>query len=298
MFHLMTHAFFKALLFLAAGIVIHALVGEQDMRRMGGLRRYLPWTYVAMLFGALALSGIPPFSGFFSKDSILASALADGGWWGYTLFVVGIVGAFLTGLYTFRMIFLVFEGEPSAYAREHFHRAEHGEGPRWMTRVVAILALLSLVGGCIQIAGVWHPVADFLEPSAEPLVEPSGTQDLLASLFAVGVGVAGIAVARLFYGPRRVPLPRADVLRNVLEHKFYADEAYDLAFYRPAAALARGWLRFVERPLIAGSLRGLGFATRGTGAGVAEVQTGLVRTYALALAAGVAILVLVFVAVR
>jgi NADH-quinone oxidoreductase subunit L len=298
MFHLMTHAFFKALLFLAAGVVIHALIGEQDMRRMGGLRKYLPWTYVAMLFGALALAGIPPFAGFFSKDAILASALADGGWWGYTLFVVGVLGAFLTGLYTFRMIFLVFEGEPSAYVREHFHRSEHGEGPGWMTRVVAILALLSLVGGWIEIAGIWHPLSDFLEPTAEPLVEPSGTQELVASLLAVGVGVTGIAIARLFYGPRRVPLPRADAVRTLLEHKFYFDEAYDLLFYRPLSALASGWLRFVERPVIAGSLRGLGLATRGAGAGVGEVQTGLVRLYALALAAGVAVLVLVFVAVR
>jgi NADH-quinone oxidoreductase subunit L len=298
MFHLMTHAFFKALLFLAAGIVIHALVGEQDMRRMGGLREYLPWTYVALLFGGLALSGIPPFSGFFSKDAILASALADGGVWGYTLFVVGTLGAFLTGLYTFRMIFMVFGGEPSPYVREHFHRSDHGEGPGWMTWIVGILAVLSLVGGWIQIAGVWDPLADFLDPSAEPLLDPSGTQDVVASALAVGVGLAGIAIARVFYGPRPVPLPRARAVRRVLEHKFYADEAYDIAFYRPAAALAEGWLRFVERPLIAGSLRGLGFATRGVGAGVGEVQTGLVRTYALALAGGVAILILVFVAVR
>src|SRR6186997_2626111 len=108
MFHLMTHAFFKALLFLAAGLVIHALMGEQDMRRMGGLKRYLPGTYRAFLIGALALTGIPPLSGFFSKDSILASALAAG-WYGQLLFAVGIAGAFLTGLYTFRMIFLVFD---------------------------------------------------------------------------------------------------------------------------------------------------------------------------------------------
>jgi NADH-quinone oxidoreductase subunit L len=251
-----------------------------------------------MLFGALSLSGIPPFSGFFSKDAILSSALADGGWWGYTLYVAGLVGTFLTGLYTFRMMFLVFDGEPSAYVREHFHRSEHGEGPRWMTLVVGTLALLSLVGGSLEVAGVWQPLSNFLEPSAEPLVEATGPQELVTSVIAVSLGVVGIALARMFYGPRRVPLPRAVALRNVLEHKFYFDEAYDLLFYRPASALASGWLRFIERPLIAGSLRGLGVATRETGAGVAEVQTGLVRTYALALAAGVAVLVLVFVAVR
>src|SRR4029078_8613502 len=100
MSHLMTHAFFKALLFLAAGIVIHALAGEQDMRRMGGLRRLMPKTYIAFLVGGLALVGIPPFSGFFSKDSILAAAM-DSGTYGYVLWVVGLAGAFLTGLYTF-----------------------------------------------------------------------------------------------------------------------------------------------------------------------------------------------------
>jgi NADH-quinone oxidoreductase subunit L len=298
MFHLMTHAFFKALLFLASGVVIHALMGEQDMRQMGGLRKYLPWTYAAMLIGALSLTGIPPFSGFFSKDAILASALADGGWWGYTLFIAGLVGAFLTGLYTFRMIFLVFDGEPSAYVREHFHRSEHGEGPGWMTRVVAILALLSIVGGCIQIAGVWHPLATFLAPVAEPLVEPTGTQDLVTSLIAVPLGIAGIAVARAYFGPQRRALPQWAGLRTVLEHKFYFDEAYNLLFYKPTSALASGCLRFIERPIIAGSLRELGIVTRETGEGVAEVQTGLVRLYAMGLAASVAILVLVFVAVR
>ncbi len=297
MFHLMTHAFFKALLFLAAGIVIHALVGQQDMRNMGGLRRYLPRTYVALLVGGLALSGLPPLSGFFSKDSILASALADESAWGYTLFAAGLLGALLTGLYTFRMIFIVFGGEPSPYVREHFH-AEHGEGQFWMTSTVAVLAVLSVIGGLIQIPGVWHPLADFLEPSAEALLEPSTSQDLLASALAVAAGLIGIAVAWRIYGAREADAPRVPALRTLLEHKFYADEAYELLFYRPAVALAGAWLRFIEQPLIAGSLRGLGFATRGAGARLGEAQTGLVRTYALALAGGVALLALVFVAAR
>ena len=122
MFHLMTHAFFKALLFMAAGIVIHALAGEQDIRKMGGLRRLMPFTYVAFLVGALSLSGIPPFSGFFSKDSILAAALSQG-WYGQVLWVAGLIGTFLTGLYAFRLFFIVFWGEPSGFVREHFTRA-------------------------------------------------------------------------------------------------------------------------------------------------------------------------------
>jgi NADH-quinone oxidoreductase subunit L len=120
MFHLLTHAFFKALMFLAAGIIIHALAGEQDLRRMGGLRRLMPFTYVAFLVGSLALVGVPPFSGFFSKDPILAGALDDGNL-GYLLFALGAAGAFLTGLYTFRMIFLAFGGEPSEELRARYH---------------------------------------------------------------------------------------------------------------------------------------------------------------------------------
>src|SRR5438477_8326529 len=118
-FHLVTHAFFKALLFLGAGVVIHALSGEQDIRRMGGLQRWMPYTTALMWIGALALVGLPPFSGFFSKDQILASALARGGGVGYVVFALGVAGAFLTGVYTFRMIFLVFHGEPSVFAAEH-----------------------------------------------------------------------------------------------------------------------------------------------------------------------------------
>src|SRR5207244_10190266 len=120
MFHLMTHAFFKALLFMAAGIVIHALAAEQDIRKMGGLRQLMPRTYWAFVVGALALVGIPPFAGFFSKDSILAAAM-DHGTYGYILWVAGLAGTFLTGLYTFRMLFLVFWRAPSRFVREHFY---------------------------------------------------------------------------------------------------------------------------------------------------------------------------------
>ena len=152
MFHLMTHAFFKALLFLAAGLVIHHLANEQDIRKMGGLRKAMPRTYIAFLIGSLALVGIPPLSGFFSKDSILASALASGGY-GQLLFAAGLVGALLTGIYTFRLLFIVFLGEPSPLVREHDHGPAHGEGPWTMTVPVAILAVLAVVGGWLQIAG-------------------------------------------------------------------------------------------------------------------------------------------------
>jgi len=299
MFHLMTHAFFKALLFLAAGIVIHALLGEQDMRKMGGLGRLLPRTQIFFVVGALALAGIPPLSGFFSKDAILASALAREDAWGYTLFAAGILGAFLTGLYTFRMVFIVFRGEPAPYTREHFH-AEPGrrEGPISMEATVAVLALLAAIGGWIQIAGIWHPLADFLHTSAEPLLEPSVLQDWVTSLIAVAAGLAGIALAWAIYSARRIRAPSLPELRTLLERKFYFDELYDVVFYYPAAAIASAWNRWVEGPVIGGSLMGVAGGTRELGEEVTRVQTGYLRTYALAIAGGLAVLALVFVSIR
>ena len=300
MFHLLTHAFFKALLFLAAGIVIHALLGEQDMRNMGGLRAYLPRTRLAFLVGALALAGMPPLSGFFSKDSILASALAEG-WYGQILFAAGLAGAFLTGVYTFRMFFLVFETPPRpgiTHARLAEPAPGHGEGPFSMTSTVYVLAVLAAIGGLIQIAGIWHPLADWLQPVAEPLVEPSGLQDWVTSASAVALGLAGIGLSWWIYGARRLAAPRAPFFSRLFEQKFYFDEVYDWVFYRPAAATARAWTRFVERPLIAGSIDVLAGGTRRAAGGVTQTQTGLVRSYALALAGGVAVLVLVFLSVR
>ncbi|HSS81017.1 MAG TPA: NADH-quinone oxidoreductase subunit L [Gaiellaceae bacterium] len=298
MFHLMTHAFFKALLFMAAGLVIHALADEQDMRRMGGLSRLMPFTYVCFGIGALSLAGIPPFAGFFSKDSILAAAL-DHGWYGELLWIAGMVGTFLTGLYAFRMLFMVFWGEPSAFVREHLIEHKHsGEGPLSMTSTVGTLAVLTVIGGFLQFAGVWTPVTNWLDPVARPLVEASGTQEAVSSILAVLLGAAGIGVAWFIYGSRQAAAPRIAWAQNLLEHKFYFDEAYDFAFYRPAVFLATGLMRWVERPLVFGSVRelvrGVGLAGRDTG----RLQTGLVRTYVLLIAASLAVLTVVFVAVR
>jgi NADH-quinone oxidoreductase subunit L len=297
MFHLMTHAFFKALLFLAAGIVIHSLLAEEDMRKMGGLRHVLPRTYVAFLVGALALSGLPPFAGFFSKDSILGAALA-GDTYDKVLYGVGMAGVFLTALYAFRMVFIVFGGEPSAFVREHLHVPERNIGGYAMGLTVAVLAVLATVGGWIQFAQLWHPIENWLAPVAPSLLTPSTLQDALTSAAAFLVSLAGIALAWAIYSARVVRVPRVRPAQALFEHKFYFDEGYDLLFYRPAVAFARGFTLLVERPLVLGSVAEVAATFRRLGTGTSRLQTGIVRMYALAIAAGVAVMTIVFVAVR
>ena len=294
-FHLMTHAFFKALLFMAAGLVIHHLAGEQDIRKMGGVGTIMPRTRVAFLVGSLALVGIPPLSGFFSKDSILAAALASGTY-GQVLFAAGLLGAFLTGLYTFRLYFIVFHGAQSPLVAEHAHG--HDEGPTSMVAPVLVLTVLAVIGGWLQIAGVWHPFADWLHTVAEPLVEPTGLQDLATSIVAVGLGLAGIALAWVLYSAKTRVVPTMAVAERALQHKLYFDELYDLLFYRPAVLVTRAFRSTIEGPLIGGSIRGVTLGARGAGAAVGRAQTGYLRSYALAIALSVAALVLVFVTVR
>src|SRR6266540_3966907 len=296
MFHLMTHAFFKALLFMAAGIVIHALAAEQDMRKMGGLRQLLPLTAVAMLVGSLALSGIPPFSGFFSKDAILAAAL-DRGWYGDLLFAAGALGTFLTGLYTFRMIFIVFGGEQSGYLQEHPPHEARGV-VRWsMGLTVGALAVLSVIGGFLQVEylSAWVPISNWLEPVSPTLIEVKDWQTGAASGVAVALGALGIFTAWLLYSKRVVPVPRPWAL---FQEKFYFDWLYDAIFYRPAVTFVRVLYALVEGPLVAGSISGVAAGFRDLGGWARSVQTGFVRTYVLAIAASLAVLTLVFIVVR
>jgi NADH-quinone oxidoreductase subunit L len=297
LFHLMTHAFFKALLFLAAGIIIHALAGEQDMRKMGGLRHQLPRTYIAFLAGGLALVAVPTFAGFFSKDSILAAAL-DAGWYGDVLFAAGMAGAFLTGLYTFRMIFIVFGGEPSPYAREHFHEPRHDLPAFAMAIPVAVLAFLATFGGWIQFAPFWTPISKFIDPAAPPLVEATNSYEAIASVVGVLLGLAGIAVAWLVYSRRTLRIPAARPWRALLEHKFYFDELYDYVFYKPADLVARALGTLIERPLIEGSVDEVGHETTDLGSRVSGLQTGFLRLYVLAIAVGVSLFALLFVIVK
>jgi NADH-quinone oxidoreductase subunit L len=294
MFHLLTHAFFKALLFLAAGVIIHALTNEQDIRRMGGLRHLMPYTYVVFLVGALSLVGIPPFAGFFSKDPIIASALARGGWLGYLTFGFAIAGTLLTGLYTFRLVFRVFHGERDAFV-DGAYDAHHGEGPRVMLLPVGVLALGSMLVGWLQVPGGWHAVSNWLDPVVPPLVDPSGTQEAIASIVSVALGLLGIAVAWWIYVARRRAAPTSP---EALERKLWFDELYDAVFYKPAVATSKTLYALVEGPLVGGSMTGIAEAVRGLGSETRRLQTGFVRTYVLMLAASLAVLAIVFLAVR
>jgi NADH-quinone oxidoreductase subunit L len=289
---------------------------------MGGLAKLMPVTYGCFLVGSLALVGIFPLAGFFSKDSILAAAM-DRGWYGYLLWAGGLAGAFLTGVYTFRMVFVVFGGEPSAFVRENLFKHGHGshdhahglagngpgdepaalydrgreqgEGPWTMLVPVAVLAVYSVIGGWIQWAPLWEGVSNWLDPVAHPLTSPSDTMEAVSSILGLALGLAGIAVAWLVYARRRVQAPSAPL---VLEKKFFFDELYDALFYWPAVGLAKLSDLVVERGLIGGSVTGVAGTTRALGTETRGLQTGLVRTYVLMLAAGVAVLIVVFVAVR
>jgi NADH-quinone oxidoreductase subunit L len=292
----MTHAFFKALLFMSAGLVIHHLGGEQDIRKMGGLSSVMPRTHIAFLAGVLSLSGIPIFAGFWSKDGIISSALATGGALGWTLFVAGLVGALLTGGYAFRLYYTVFRGEQSDLAAGHAHDG-HREGPLSMLIPVGVLTVLATIGGLVVIPGVWEPFLHWIDETVEPLVEPTVAQDYGTSAIAVTLGLIGLFLARRAFqaGRQLVTSPGA---WRVLEHKLYFDELYDTLFYRPAVAISTALRRSFEEPVIERSLDEIGSGTIQVGGEVARVQSGLLRTYAVAIAFGVFVLVVVFVAVR
>src|SRR5215469_13217168 len=266
---------------------------------MRGIGRLMPFTKWCFLAGALALVGVPPFSGFFSKDPIVASTV-NLGWYGWIFWVCGVLGALLTGLYTFRLWFLVFPGEPSAFVREHHHRHHGREGPWTMLVPVGILTVLATFAGWIQFPPKWELVTDWLSPSAPTLAIaiPSSTQEYLTSVAVVIAGLTGITVAWAVYSSRRITLPAAPFLRRLLEEKFYFDWLYDRIFYGPAVAVANGLRREFEEPVVLQTGPDVGEATLETGGFVRRIQTGFLRTYVLFLAAGAAIVVLVFLIVK
>jgi NADH-quinone oxidoreductase subunit L len=329
MFHLMTHAFFKALLFMAAGSIIGAMAGEQSLDRMGGFRKAMPFTFACFIVGGLALSGIPPFSGFFSKDEILLVTGERGGWH-WALYAIGYIGAFLTAIYTFRMIFRAFLGDPVTEAREleegHLHHAEqptnpaNGEvedndvgfpGPTHaiaerappMRIAMIVLALGSIFAGLLQIPNVDFVIEDFLRPSfaGSALYETPTNDTLLAVGLILGtlLGLAGIAIAWQVWVRRPGTAPalrrRFTGVYELLVNKWYFDELIDALVVRPAAALGRFAAGTFERTVIEGGLiDGTVTVVRAGSAAVRAVQTGLLRYYAALLVLGVSAVGLYF----
>ncbi len=289
-FHLTTHAFFKSLLFLAAGSVIHALAGEQDIRKMGGLRTALPKTFPAFLVGAMAISGLPLLSGFFSKDAILAGAFASGR---YGVWLLGLAGAVLTAFYMFRLVFLTFFGgpKPGEAPRPPVH-----ESPKIMTTPLIILAVLSAAAGFVGLPAVFGERADlfgrFLKPvvgAAEaPLPAAAEWNLILVSMIAAA---GGLFLAYLFY--LRYPLipgrlaRRLPWLYKILVGKYYVDEFYDAALVRPAVRGAGFVYDHIDLKIIDGAIDGSAAAMNAAGKGFSRLQTGLIKDYALAFLLGV-----------
>ncbi len=281
LFHLTTHAFFKALLFLGAGAVIHALGGEQDLRRMGGLWRRLPVTTAAMVVGWLALSGLPPLSGFWSKDEILAALFARGGAW-RALWAVGLLTALLTALYMSRMIYLTFFGAPRWAAGAHPR-----EVPPVMTLPLAGLAVAALGAGVINTP--WRPgLEHFLDPvfaglQVAPL--PSSTTQWVLAGVAAGAAVVGLLLAAAAYLRGRRPAedgPAWDLVRR----GYRVDEAYARVFAAGGGAAARFAADTVDQKGIDGLVNGVGVLVRTVGERLRPLQTGFVRQYGLGIVAG------------
>jgi NADH-quinone oxidoreductase subunit L len=288
MFHLTTHAFFKALLFLGAGSVILALHHEQNIWKMGALKKRLPVTYWTFMAGTLALCGVPPLSGFYSKDGVLAQALKGNH---YGLFILGVVVAMLTTFYMFRLAFVVFGGMEKSEAAGHAH-----ESPRIMIWPLRILAVLSIIGGVIGIealyAGHFHPEAGGETAGlGAQLLEPFSASPL-AALFGLFAVVIGFALAfNVYHGKSADPLPeRLGWLGRAMRHRFYFDEFYERALI-PCTQGVASWLADVfDRWFIAGVVRLVQGGTEITGRALRLFQSGSLQTYAFLLVLGVAII--------
>jgi NADH-quinone oxidoreductase subunit L len=328
LFHLMTHAFFKALLFMGAGSVIGAMAGIQDMDRMGGFRRAMPFTFITFTIGALSLAGFPFTAGWFSKDEIIGFLLNRGGLYA-VLGVLGYVGAFLTAFYAFRMVFRVFAGQQAPEARElegghiahgdpvnpmtgepedtdvGFPGPEHHIAEReWpMKAAMGPLALLAIVGGYIAIPGVDNVLEKFLEPTFADSrfadTHPSTGAEWIGLVVGGAISIVGIGLAFLVYirepGTATRLRERFPRLHDFLSHKWYFDELYDAVFVRPMATAGGFGRRVIETDFVQGTIVGGATGIVRVGTSVARsIQTGYLRAYALLLLLGVAGLTLYF----
>jgi NADH-quinone oxidoreductase subunit L len=294
-FHLMTHAFFKALLFMAAGSVMHAMSGELDMRKMGGLKSKLPYTWITYMAGTLAIAGIFPFAGFFSKDEILFYSLQRHlGFW-----ILGAVAAIMTSFYMFRSVFMTFYGE----SRVDHETAHHlHESPPIMTVPLMVLAFLALVGGLVGIP-IWEGLnrfGDFVAPVFAPAQailnkahhagHPSVAMELALMGVSLAIAIAGLLFARWIYltKPSEADkmVERFGGLHTLVYNKYWIDELYDFLFVNSIVNFSRLlWKRFDEA-VIDGIVNGVARVVRGWGSVLREIETGLVKDYALSILVG------------
>ena len=292
-FHLLSHAFFKALLFMSAGNVIHAMHDEQDMRRYGGLWRQLRPTSIAFLIGSLSLVGIIPLVGFFSKELVLGDAFSKPGGSGFPqlMWLIGFVTAILTGFYTGRMWWLAFWGPPSPNRAV----AEAREAPRVMLWPVLILAGCTVLGGLLQTSALGSQgpklVELFLEPAVGRLGWEANPLELLVTAATLLLGAGAFWLARYFYAEKRFRpwSQRFPGVQQLLEHKYYFDELYDGVFVRGMNALAKGGERLLETPIIDGAVNGVGTGAEAASGGLSLTQTGFFRSYAFVFVAGVVV---------
>ena len=318
-FHFLTHAFFKAQLFLGAGIVIHALANEQDVRRMGGLRTRLPFAFVAMLVGVLAISGVPGLSGFFSKDAVVYGALETGHPW---LYAVGVITAGITAYYMFRLLFVTFFGayrgdvDPSDLGIRHpelagtalgAHPEEeepHHHAPSWIMSVpVGILIVPTVLIGWLGFGGAGSPWKRFwgdffVRPAEGATAAAPAISELVSTVLVLVVVAIGILVAYWRYAAPQalrgaVARLRGETIRmpGVLVNAYYFDAAYEALLVRPAAALGAWFDRFVDPHLIDAGVREAAWTSQWLGHLFRSFQTGLVRTYALSIVFGVVCIV-------
>ncbi len=304
-FHLMTHAFFKALLFLAAGSVIHAMGGEQDMRHMGGLSKKIKVTYWTMLIATLAITGFPPFAGFFSKDSILGAAFQIPG--GHPLYALGLLTALLTSFYMFRLIFLTFHGK-QRYDEHHVHVHE---SPWNMLGPLVTLAVLSVIGGWMAAPSFWGGTdhfAAFLSPvfgathEAEGALSEAAAHSLELTLAVVAVIAATIGLLTAFWLYLRQPGKPEQIAKSLkgvyttLYNKYYVDELYGAAIVKPLLALSTNVLwKIIDVEAIDGTVNGIAAGATATGDVTRRTQSGNTRSYAVWVVVGaLAILIIIF----
>lgn len=294
-FHVLTHAFFKALLFMGSGSVIHGMHHEQDMRKMGGLKKYMPTTYKTYLIGALAIAGIPPLSGFFSKDEILFNAWVRGSW---VLWLVGAIAAFCTAFYMFRSVYMTFDGEENF---DHHHVHPH-ESPKTMTIPLWVLAILSAIAGLLGLPGasiLHHWLEPVFEPAERFLSSHGGEHHTLEYvLMAVStcIAVAGIMLARKFYLQNKELSNKMATqfkgVYNLFYNKWFLDEIYQRLIVNPLHFLSDKFLyKVVDRKIIDGGINSSARLTGMFSGVLRKIQTGVVQHYATIFVAGVVVII-------